>query len=181
MAHSTASFLDADDLQAALEGQCQTEFVVTGRGRCRARLVQICLARLSLLSVEECQARVVFLRPPANQVVILVSLDREASQSWAGIALESRDILTLRSISGVHGRAVGQCRFAATCCSAAYLVRIGRRLIGPTFVLPPGIVRWRPAPNLLRSLKVLFRAAIEVTASRPSAPTRPDAAPGLEQ
>lgn len=178
---SAYSFTDLNDIQAALKGHCRVEFVVTGRGPFQARLIQINLNRLSLLCVEEWQPRVVFVRPPANQVAILLPWDREPSQIWAGMSLSPREILTIRSIPGVHGRIAGHCHSAAVLCPTDYLLRIGGRLIGPRFVVPPGVVHWQPAPDVLKALLALFRAAIRVTASSLSAPTGSEAARGLEQ
>ena len=165
----------------ALRDYCQPELVVVGRGPFQARLIQINLARLSLLNAEEWQSRVLLVCPPADQLVILLPWDSQPCQSWAGVALEPQEILTVRAVPGVHGRTVGHCHSAAISCSTAYLVRVGRRLIGPDFVVPPGVVRWQPAPDALKALIALFRAAIRVTGSRLSAPTSPEAARGLEQ
>jgi AraC-like DNA-binding protein len=182
MAQSTASFFtDPTDVQTALGEHCQVGFVVTGRGPFRARLIRITLTRLSLLSAEEWQSRVLFVRPPADRVIVLLPWGCEPSQRWAGIPLRPQEVLTIRSVPGVHGRTVDHCHSAAVVCSTDYLVRLGRRLVGPTFVVPPGVARWQPAPDALRALVGLFRAAIRVTASRLSAPTSPEAARGLEQ
>ena len=178
---SSSFFTDLDGVEAALEGHCRPELVVIGQGQFRARLIQINLARLSLLNAEEWQSRVLFLRPPADRLVILLPWDSEPCQSWAGMALGAQEILTVRAVPGVHARTVGHCHSAAIFCSTDYLVRVGRRLIGPQFVVPPGVVRWQPAPDSLKALTALFRAAIRVTGSRLSAPTSPEAARGLEQ
>jgi len=178
---SSSFFTDPSEAQAALEGRCQAGLVVTGRGPFRARLIRIDLARLSLLSAEEWQPRVLFVRPPADRVVIQLAWDREPPPIWAGVSASPREVLTIRSVPGVHGRTVGHCHSAAVCCSTDYLVRVGRRLVGPKFVVPPGVVRWRPAPDALKALVALFRAAMRVTASRLDAPTSPRAARGLEQ
>ena len=47
--------------------------------------------------------------------------------------------------------------------------------------MPHGVLRWEPAPDALKALIALFRAAIRATGSRLSAPTNPEAARGLGQ
>lgn len=178
---SSSFFTDPSEAQAALEDRCQAGLVVTGPGPFRARLTRIDLARLSLLSAEEWQPRVLFVRPPADQVIIQLAWDREPPPIWAGVSASPREVLTIRSVPGAHGRTVGHCHSAAIVCPTDHLVRVGRRLIGPQFVVPPGVARWWPAPDALKALIRLFRAAIRVTGSRLDAPTSPEAARGLEQ
>ncbi len=182
MSASTASiFTDPDELQAALGENCQGQIVVTGRGRFRMSLTRIKLARLCLLMADESLPRVAFLRPPATSVILLLPVDRGSSQSWAGIPLDRKEILTISAVPGVHGWTQGGCQSAAICGSADYLIRTGRQLIGPSFVVPPGVVRWQPLPQDLKALARLHSAAMRVTGFRLAAPTSPEAARGLEQ
>jgi hypothetical protein len=80
--------------------------------------------------VEELLPRIAFVRPAEGLVVILLPVYRPCLQTWAGTGLTGGGIVTIRAPAGVHGRTEGHCRSAGVCCSAAYLLRTGRLLIG---------------------------------------------------
>jgi AraC-like DNA-binding protein len=182
MTESTASFFtEPDKLRASLYAHCQGAYIVTGGSQFRASLLRIELSRCCLLSVEEFLPRIAFVRPAEGLVVILLPVHRECSQTWAGTRLTSGEVVTISAPAGVHGRTEGYCRSAGICCSAAYLLRTGRLLMGRNFAIPPGVARWRPASKQLSALTALFGGAMRVTGSRLSAPANREAAAGLEQ
>jgi hypothetical protein len=182
MTESTASFFtEPDKLRASLYAHLQGAYVVTGNGQFRASLLRIELSRSCLLGVEEFLPRIAFMRPAEGLVVVLLPGHREALQTWAGAGLLGGEILTISAPASAHGRSEGYCRSAGICCSATHLLRTGRLLLGRTFTIPPGVVRWRPASKQLNALTALFGAAMRVTGSRLSAPANREAASGLEQ
>lgn len=171
MPGSTLSvFGEPEELQAALQDRGRAELFVAGGGQFRARLIRIVLPRLHLLSVEEWLPRIVFISPVADWVAIILSADREPSQTWAGIALQPGDIVTISTGQPVHGRTEGHCRSGVICVPAKDLIRHGRAIDGADFAISPGVQHWRPASAAIRSLTALYSAAIHVTEADPASP-----------
>ncbi len=182
MPGSTLSvFSEPDELQAALQRGGRVELLVTAGGQFQARLVRITLPRLRLLAVEEWLLRIAFVSPATDSVAIILPVDREPSQTWAGIALQPGDIVTISAGQPVHGRTEGYCRSGVICLPAKDLTRNGRAMNGAGFAISPGVEHWHPASAAFRSLRRLANAAIHVTEARPGIPAGAEAARELEQ
>ena len=182
MVGSSASyFTDPNDLMAAWQGDCRINVAMCAAGSFSASVTRIRLQNLSLVSVEEAIARILFVRPPAGSVLMVFSMERSQCQLWAGVPVCFGEIATISGVSGVHGRTQGPCRWGAICCSADYLSRTGRILNGTDLTLPAGVVRWRPSLMDIEPLISLFSAAMRLTGANLKLPAAPDAARGLEQ
>ncbi len=182
MTGSTASFVtDPIEFAKAVDDACRCTLVTTDTGPFRAGLIRIDLRHLWLFGLEEWSARIMFIRPPPNRVLLLLPLKYPVSQQIAGYSRLPGELITVRAIRGFHWVSAGPCRSVVLCCSESYLHRIGCRTFGSDLILPEGLAYWRPRPESLRSLTTLCAAAIRTTAEKIRLPTDPQAAHGLEQ
>ena len=182
MTGSTSSFVtDPIEFAKAVHDACRCTLVTTDTGPFRAGLTRIDLRHIWLLGLEEWLARIMFIRPPPDCVLLLLPLKYPDSQQIAGYSRLPGELITVRAIGGFHWVSAGPCRSAVICCSESYLHRIARRTLGSDLILPEGLAYWRPRPESLRSLTTLCAAAIRMTAGKIRLPTDPQAAHGLEQ
>lgn len=174
-------FSEPDDFEAALQCGGRVEFLVTTPGPFRARLTSVALPRLRLVALEEVLPRIAFVTPGTGWRTLLLPLDREPSQTWAGRRLRADEIFTLGGPQGGHGRTDGPCRSGIICLPEEDLTRHGRTVSGRALAIPPGPCFWRPQRAALRSLIALYNAAIHLTETRPGAAASEDALRGLQQ
>jgi AraC-like DNA-binding protein len=172
---------EPDEFEAALSHGSHVELLVTGGGQFQARLIRISLPRMSLLTIEETLPRISFVSPATGSLVAIVPLAGEPPQVWAGIPLRDGTIITIEGGQHVHARTLGPSHSSVVCLAGRDLIRYGRALVGPGFVVPAGLQFWQPAPADLRSMQSLLKAAVHVTVTRPAAPANAEAAHGLEQ
>jgi AraC-like DNA-binding protein len=174
-------FGDSAEFEAALAAEGIVALLITGRGQFRARLTQIALPRLRLTAGEEELSRIAFVAVPAGVVLVLFPIERAASPIWGGSEMRASEIVSIGPGERVHARTAGPCPWGAIQVLEQDLIQYGRVLTGARFVVPRGIVRWRPAPAARTHLYHLFRAAIRSGEARSGVLANMQAAHGLEQ
>jgi AraC-like DNA-binding protein len=181
MAGSTISICnEPDEFEAGLGHGGHVELWVTQPGPFRARLVRFALPHATLLVTEETSPRIAFISPAPDAVVVVVPLDGESPQIWAGTPLRTGAILTITRGQPVHAQTTGPCRTAIVCFTAPDFARFTDILIGSYFALPAGVQLWNVAPSALRSFTRLYLATVQVNPAHPAAPAYGDVAHGLE-
>ncbi len=171
---------EPDEFEAALRNCGRIELIVTHPGQFRSRLVRVALSRLSLLATEEYSPRIGLISPAPDTIIVVVPLDRQPSQIWAGLPVHPDVIITISGRQLVHARTNGPCRTGIIYLKTMDFARYARALLG-RHAIPLGLQQWRPVSPVLRSLTELHNAAVDVTAAHPATPANADAARGLEQ
>jgi AraC-like DNA-binding protein len=171
---------EPDEFEAGLGHGGHVELWVTRPGPFRARLTRVALPHSTLLVIEETAPRVAFISPAPDAVVVVVPLDGESHQIWAGTPLRSGAILTISRGQPVHAQTMGPCRTGIVCFAAPDFARFTDGLIGSNFSLPAGVQLWHVAPSALRSFTRLYLATIHANSAHPIAPAYVDAARDLE-
>jgi AraC-like DNA-binding protein len=174
-------FSNSGDFQEALRETGDVDLIATSGGKFWARMSQIWLFHMSLLACEERLSRIAFVSVSPNMVRVTLPPKPEASLTLDGIGTRSDEIVTHSAGHCFHERTDGPCRWGTIFLPMRDLVLAGRSMRGTAFALPTGERRWRPAPEVLRSLVNLHNAAIRATATRPRLPVERESAHGLEQ
>ncbi len=174
-------FSEPDDFQVALQCGGRVEFLVTAGTPFRARLTSAALPRLRLVAVEEWLPRIAFVSPPAGWLVIMLPVDPEGSQIWAGRRLQADEIFMLCGEQGRHGRTDRPCRSGILCLPEADLIRYSRTVTGLALAIPASPCFLRPPRAALQSLVALYKAAIRLIEARPDAAASDAALRGLQQ
>jgi hypothetical protein len=91
----TSVFSDAEDFEAALCEEGILSLLVTGRGQFMARLTRITLHRLWLSAAEEQLARIAFVAPPADMLLVSFPIGERPASIWGGIGMSAGEFLTL--------------------------------------------------------------------------------------
>jgi AraC-like DNA-binding protein len=177
----TSVFGDPDDFRAALRAEGVVELLPIERGQFQARLTDVALHRLRLAFGEERLARIAFVTVPAGRVLVALTPGGGPAPVWGGIEARAGDVVTIAGGERLHGLTRGPSRWATLQLAETDLVAYGRSLAGNSFVVQPGIARWRPEPAAGRQLFELHRAAIRQAQSRSAALADAGAAHGLEQ
>lgn len=177
----TSVFGEPDEYEARLRAAGVVGLVIVGQGQFQARLTEIALHRLRLAAGEERPGRIAFVEVPAGEILVALALGPGRPPVWGGIAVGSGDIVTVGPGERLHALAEGPARWGTIRLLQADLLDYGRRLNGDAFVVPPGIVRWRPPRAANRSLHDLCRAALRLAEARSAALADRAAAHGLEQ
>ena len=177
----TSVFGEPDDFEAALSEEGVVRFLVTGRGKFRARLTQIVLHRLHLSAGEEELSRTAFVAVPEGMVLILLPIAGRPSPIWGGRGMRAGEIITLGSGQRVHARTDGPCRWGSIRLPAQDMALYGRALAGAGFGVPQFVARWQPPLAARRDLRQLHRAAIRAAEARSGTLIDAEAVHGLEQ
>jgi AraC-like DNA-binding protein len=176
-----SEFSKAAEFQAALRESSDADVIATSGRNFWARITQIWLLNMRLLRCEERVSRIAFISVKPNVVRVTLPPKPDASLLWDGISAQLGEIVTHSAGHRFHERADGPCRWSTLFLSAKDLLRAGRATQGTAFILPPGEHRWRPTPDVLRSVINLHADAINATEMRPRLPVEREAAHGLEQ
>jgi hypothetical protein len=178
---ATSVFTEPEDFAAALPHKGSSRFVITGRGRFRARLTRVALDSLCLFAGEEHLSRIAFITVPNSKILIALGGGAHPAPIWGGFALQTGEILTLGAGSRVHVRTDGRCQWSVILISEGDLARYGGEFVGSTFAVPVGIRLWHPPRTAGRQLRHLHAAAIRAVEFRQGELIGRDAAHGLEQ
>lgn len=182
MPGSTLSvFSEPDDFQQALREEGCVDLIVTGNGKFRSNLSLIELHRMRLAEGDERQSRVAFIAVPPRFARVTLPMGSANSLVCSGIAVQPGEIVTHSSGHRFHERTNGPCRWGTMSILTSDFATFGRAMSGGPFSLPEGEARWRPAPEVLRTLIDLHQDAFAATANCPRLPVDDQAARGLEQ
>jgi AraC-like DNA-binding protein len=182
MPGSVASVLsEAEDFETALRQEGCLGLLVASREKFRARLTQVALHRLKLSAGEEQLARIAFMEVPADSVLVTFAIGRAPAPIWAGVEAQANEIITLGPGQMLHARTGGPALWGTLRIPEQEWLDYGAALTGSQFVVPRGIVRWRPRSAAARHLRDLHRAAIRTAETRSAALADAGAVHGLEQ
>jgi AraC-like DNA-binding protein len=176
----TSVFSEAADFETALRDEGCLSLLVTGLGPFRARLTQITLHSLHLVSAEEELPRVGFVHVPADDVLVTLPLGETPAPFWGVMETRPADIITLGPGERLHSRTDGPCHWAAIRLPAENLAQYGGALSGAAFAVP-AVARWRPPHAALRQLRHFHQAAVRRANARSGVLADREAAHGLEQ
>ena len=177
----TSAFSEREDFEAALRAEGCLGLLITGRGQFRAQLTQIALHRLHLSAAEEHLSRIAFVAVPADMILMSFASGSAPSPTWGGIAVRTREIVTLGPGQRLHARTAGVSRWGMIRLPVEDLTRYGRGLTGAPFAVSSGAQCWRPPPAAGRELRQLHATAIRIAQVRPQALVDAEVAHGLEQ
>lgn len=177
---TTSVFTEPDDYVAALHAHGERELVVTEYRGFRARLTQILLSHMSLSAGDESCARIAWVRAPTRRVRLSLPT-RGGALIRGGAPAGVDEIITHCGGERFHERSAGPSRWRTIGILETELAAHGRAMVGPTFQVPVGIGRWRPAASALKRLTSMHNAAIRLVAARPDVVAAVEAARGLEQ
>jgi hypothetical protein len=177
----TSVFSEAADFEAALRAEGVLRLLVTGPGAFRARLTQVALHRLRLSATEESLPRIATVAVPADMILVSLASIRGPAPIWGGVRLGANEIMTLAAGQRLHMRTDGPCRWGSIWVPALELVRYGGALTGAAFAVPSVVQWWRLRLAMIRHLRHLHSAAIDLVEKRSRAVIDGAAAHGLEQ
>jgi len=177
----TSTFSEPEDFAAALRTEGCRGLLIIGRGRFRARLTQITLHVIRLLTIEEELSRIAFVTVPTGIVQIIFPITASPLPTLGGIAARSGEIVTLSPGEQVYVRTAGPSEIGTIWLPIKELVRYSRALTGGPRTVPPAIQHWRPPAQAARRLRSLHAAATRMAANNPEAVVDAEAAHGLEQ
>jgi hypothetical protein len=177
----TSVFSEADEFGAALLKESYLGLLVTGPGAFRARLTQVALHRIRLSAAEEYLPRIAFVASPADTILVSLPRGRGPAPIWGGNTIGAGEIMTLGAGQRLHMRTDGPCRWGSIWVPAGELAQYGSALTGVAFSVPSAARWWRPRPAMIRHLRHLHSAAIDLVGTRPRTVIDAEAAHGLEQ
>ena len=153
---------------------------ITGEGRFRARLTQVALPGIALLAVEEELPRSAFVVVPDDTIIVALPIGRGRGPIWAGIEMDTSQILTLGPGERLYVRTRGFCRWGTIRLAAKQFSTYSCVINGEHTAFPL-TARWKPPRTALRHLLSLHRAAIRAAEIRSRALVDVAAVHGLEQ
>jgi AraC-like DNA-binding protein len=178
---ATSGFVEPEHFEAALRADCCLSLVITSRGQFRARLTQIMLHQLRLLSAEEQVPRIALIAVPSDMVLVVLPPVDRATLIWAGISMQTGDLLALGPGQRVYARTHGPCRWGALLLPTATLAEYHQIMPGAALCAAPTIQCWRPPRVPERRLRSLCKVAIRTAGAHPGWLIDAQAAHGLEQ
>ena len=178
---SIAAFDEPDDYQDALRDVGGCDLVCTEPGAFRAKLTRIQLRQVQLLQGEENLARIAFIRPPEEAVLVSLPPSGRSHLIQSGVACRAGELAIVTGGQSFHEYSNGPCQWRAIAVSALVLQSAGRALTGGRFPLTAGIHRWRPPATALGNLAEIYDSAIRVNRTDPRVAAGAEAAHGLEQ
>jgi hypothetical protein len=129
----TSVFGEAETFEAALREDGFMSLLVIEAGVFRARLTQITLDRLRLVSAEEELATIAVIAVPANTVLISWPNAKTPAPVWGGMAMKAGEMLTLGPGNRMHTRTSGHNRWDAVRLPEKDLLCYGRAVFGAGF------------------------------------------------
>lgn len=174
-------FTDPDGFEAAMSLEGCDSLTFTQGGRFRARLTQVRLQRIRLVSVEESLPRISMLKVPCDMIVVGLSSTRCNPPIWGGVRPLREEVITLGAGHCAHMRTEGPSEWGTIRVPVQQLSHYVEAMTGKAVSVPLAVCRWHPPPSLERQLRQLYSAAIRAThiGVRPAAGQ--EAARGLEQ
>src|SRR5215467_772394 len=133
----TSVFDEGEHFEAALREEGCLSLLVTGAGPFRARLTQITLHSLHLVSAEETLPRVGFVQVPADNVLVALPYSETPAPIWGVMETRAGEMITLGPDQQIHSRTDGRCHWAAIRLPAENLAQYGGALSGAAFAVPP--------------------------------------------
>jgi AraC-like DNA-binding protein len=177
----TSTFSEPEEFQAAMSRNGINGSVFTGIGRFRARLTEVKLNHLRLVSVQESLPWIAFMRVPSETMLVGLSVEHIRSPAWGGIRVNSGELITLGPGQSAHMRIEGPCHWGAVWLPVQKFSHYSSALTGSAREIPSGICCWRTPSKMGIQLRSLFLAAIRATLARSVPATGAEAAHALEQ
>ncbi len=174
-------FTDPDGFEAAMSLEGCDSLTFTQGGRFRARLTQVSLQRIRLISVEESLPRIAMVKVPYDMIAVVLSSTRRNPPIWGGVRPLREEMITLGAGHGAHMRTEGPSEWGTIRIPVQQLSRYVEALTGKAVSVPPAVCRWYPPPSLVRQLRQLYSAAIRATHIGVQPAAGQEAARGLEQ
>ncbi len=157
------------------------DLTVTRHGRFNARLTQITLDRLRLMTVEESVPRIAFVEVPKDKTLISFSFSARAPQTLGGIRATIDAIVTVGPGVSVYARTEDASRWGGIWFPMQELMRYSQAVMGRALTIPCAVCLWRPAASIRRLVRQIQSDAVRSAQARLQAITLPEAAHGLEQ
>ncbi len=178
---TTSVFSEPDDYQAALQLDGGFELVITRPGAFRAELTRIELPRMRLMAGCERLARIGFLTQAPDLIRIVLPMRHGGLLFSGGIVSRPDELVTYAPGQRIHERTDGPCHWRSIWLPVEDLLRYGHAVIGRSFEIPDGLLRWRPKREALNRLSHLHNHAIHTSKVEPRVFAAAQATRGLEQ
>lgn len=179
---STSAFNDSGDFQAALRRCGIVRLIPAQVGGFRARLTDIRLSQLELMSGRESVSRSATVSPPVKHVLLVFPKTTEGAHYWAERRLGLGELAVISGAVYTTWRICAPTGWGAVLLSMQMLFDCLHTLGGQRARLPPpGLSLWRPRWPAFDQLLQLHRAVVRHTARQPEALVEAAAAHGLEQ
>ena len=178
---TTSVFSEPDDYQAALQLEGGFELVITRPGAFRAELTRIELPRMRLMAGCERLARIGFLTQAPDLIRIVLPMRHGELLFSGGIVSRPDELVTYAPGQSIHERTDGPCHWRSIWLPVEDLLRYGHAVIGRSFEIPDGLLRWRPKREALNRLSHLHNHAIHTSKVGPRVFAAAQATRGLEQ
>jgi AraC-like DNA-binding protein len=176
----TSTFIDPDDYQASLR-QARLDLLVTGRGAFNARLTWATLHHLQVLRSEEDLPRIAYLSLAPGLVFVGFATRPDPPMLWAGVELQTGDIIFHSRGERFHQRTTGPCSWSLVGLAPEHLERYGGALSGKALSLPAAARILRPAVRDAARLRRLHAQACRLAETRPKVLAHPEVARAIEQ
>jgi AraC-like DNA-binding protein len=174
------TFFDPDDYQAGLR-QSQIDLVVTCSGAFQARETWVELDRIYLLRCQEEHSRIAYLSLPPALAFVAYRTDPGPPPLWAGMELQSKDLVFHGPGARLHQRTMGPCIWNLIALTSTDLDEFGRTLFEQEFAPPIAGGILRPSGRDLGCLQRLHAAACRLAETRPQTLTHREVARSLQQ
>jgi AraC-like DNA-binding protein len=177
----SATFGDADALQAAMQAVGLLRLATTQKGRFRAAFSQVMPDRLQLIAVEESLPRIAFVRVPLDRILVAFTPERLSCQLWNGMRTDAEHLVVLDSGASAHVRTDGPSRWRAICLPKPALARYAHALTGGILRMPEGVSFWHSRPAALRELHAMHVETMRSMRIVSDTLATPEGGHGLEQ
>jgi AraC-like DNA-binding protein len=138
----TATFSDPDDYAASVSG-ARIHLVLTGSGDFKARLTWVRLPHLQLLRTRENLARVAYVSPAPDSLLVAFPMQLRPPPVWRGVELQAGSIVLQGPREGLHQRTSGPGQWGSISITPERLAAARKALNGRKLVslATAGIVR----------------------------------------
>ena len=151
----SATFSEADALQAAMRAIGVLSLATTQKGRFRARFSQVTPDRLRLIAVEESLPRIAFVRVPLDRILVAFTSEKLSCQFWNGMRVHAEHLIVLGAGASAHARTDGPSRWRAICLPKQEFARYADVLTGGVLRMPEGVSCWHTRSAALRELHAI--------------------------
>jgi AraC-like DNA-binding protein len=177
----SATFSEADALQAAMRAIGVLSLVTTQKGRFRARFSQATPDRLRLIVVEESLPRIAFVRVPLDRILVAFTSEKLSRQFWNGMEVDAEHLIVLGAGASAHARTGDPSRWRAICLPKQEFTRYADALTGGVLTIPEGVSCWHIYPAALRQLRAIHVEAMRSVRIASDTLATSDGGYGLEQ
>jgi AraC-like DNA-binding protein len=176
----TLTFNDLDAYAAAFGG-AGVNLTITGAGDFTAQLTRLKLQHLEVYRCRENLPRIAYISLPSEQFMLSFPIGSASPIFFAGVALQSGDIVFHSPGERMHQRSNGRCQWGLILISPEHLASSGKALTGQPIAVPPASRVHRPAPLEVMRFRLLFSHACRLAETRKNLVEHPEVGRALEQ